>query len=131
MNLLTKAARLKNGILILQEWLGEGGIAADQELAQKRTNTCIGCPLNRPGSFASEAIAKAIKSQVELRNELGLRTNGIKSLHTCQACLCYLPLKVFVPIENLAAYETAETLANYDPNCWVLAESKELAEGLK
>lgn len=129
MNLIEKASRIKNGIKILHEWIGSGGVPAHQEVAQARTNTCLACPLNQPGAFLTEAIAESVREEVELKNEIGLKTEGIEKLHSCAACSCFLPLKIFIPIENLAAYENPESLAKYDSLCWVLSESKLLSVG--
>ena len=124
MNLIEKAKSFSNGFTILREWLGSGGNCVPQQVAQKRTDTCLACPLNQEGSMLTETAAKAIKQQVELRNSLGLRTDGIKSLKSCSACSCHLPLKIWLPIENIAPYETEESMMRYDIGCWVLSESK-------
>ena len=121
MNLRERAANIKDGIVTLTAWLGDGAEVVENDLAQKRTDICIKCPLNHPGSALTESVAKAIKSQVELRNRLGLRTKGIKSLRTCSACSCYLPVKIFVPFERIAPDE--EEKKRLDPACWLLYES--------
>lgn len=119
MNLLEKAQRYMKGVSILAEWLGEGGVTCPQKEAQERTDICRVCPLNDPNHKPTETIATAIKRQVEFKNSMGLRTNGIKSLHTCSACLCYLPLKIFVPKATLLSQETTQSLAAYHEKCWM------------
>ena len=121
-SLIDRAKKIADGASILFEWLGNGGECVDTEIAQRRTNVCLTCEFNKPGFKIAETVAKAIKSQVELRNSLGLRTVGIKSLKTCAVCECYLPLKIFVPMEKLRAEETDESLGKYPDFCWMKTE---------
>lgn len=120
MSLIDRAKSIAGGIATLTAWLGDGAEVVPQALAQKRTEICIKCPLNKAGPVLTEAVAKAIKSQVELRNHLGLRTAGIKSLRTCGACDCFLPLKVFVPFARIAPDD--EEKKRLHPSCWLLSE---------
>lgn len=120
MTLLERAKSIAGGIGTLTAWLGDGAEVVDQAMAQKRTEICIKCPLNQAGPVLTEAVAKAIKAQIDLRNHLGLRTQGIKSLRTCKACDCFLPLKVFVPFERIAPDD--EEKKRLDPSCWLLSE---------
>ena len=120
MNLLEKAKSIAGGIATLTDWLGDGAEVVEQDVAQKRTEICLKCPLNQAGSILTESVAKAIKAQVGLRNQLGLRTHGIKSLRTCSACECFLPLKIFVPLNRILP--TDEEKTKFDPSCWLLHE---------
>ncbi len=123
MNLWSLASNYVNGIATLRDWLGEGGIVTDNETAQKRTDICLGCEHNVAGNVVADSVGKAIKAQVELRNAAGLRTKGIKSLHTCRQCSCYLPLKVFCPIEFVQKHWAdgeKEKLEAAAPWCWQL-----------
>jgi hypothetical protein len=119
-NLLARAQSLAGGVATLTAWLGSGGETVEISVAQKRTDICLACPLNAPGSALVESVARAIKAQVELRNSMGLRTRGIKSLRTCSACECYLPLKVFVPMNRILPDEAERQKLH--PSCWLLNE---------
>jgi hypothetical protein len=121
MNLIDRAKSIKGGIAILYEWAGGGGIVVSKELAQTRTDTCLKCPLNQGGCIIEEVIARAIKNQVSLKNKLGLKTKGIKSLKTCAACDCYLPLKIWLPLANILP--EPEQKDKFDSKCWLLHES--------
>lgn len=121
MNLIEKAKSITNGIEVLFDWTGEGGIIVSQDLAQSRTDICLKCPMNKSGLLLTETVARAIKRQVELKNSLGLRTNGIKSLHTCSGCNCFLPLKIWLPLRNILP--EPEERANFDDKCWLLNEN--------
>lgn len=120
MTLLDQVKNIPHGATIIARWLGEGGEVVDSDVAQKRTDICLKCPMNVPGSSLVESVAKAIKAQVELRNALGLRTRGIKSLRTCAACECYLPLKIFVPLNRILPDEDEKRKLH--PDCWLLHE---------
>lgn len=121
-NLLDRARKLAGGVPVLIDWLGSGGAVVDQETAQSRTDICQKCPLNRPGIGIAESVAKAIKNQMQLKNSLGLRTNGIKSLHSCGACECYLPLKIWLPLEQALSNMDASEISQLDPSCWLMHE---------
>jgi len=119
-NLIEKARQYKDGIETLLSWLGSGGICVSQELAQERTNTCLKCEFNQSGSVITESIASAIKAQMELKNQMGLKTDGIKSLHSCLNCGCHLPLKIFIPLDKLG--NTDEDLKKFPAHCWMKTE---------
>ncbi len=120
MNLIEKVQQYKDGVETLAEWLGSGGICVDKELAQSRTNTCLGCEFNKSGSVVSELISAAIKRQMELKNSLGLTTDGIRGLHTCENCGCPLKLKIFIPLDKLG--NTDESLKKFPDWCWMKSE---------
>jgi hypothetical protein len=122
MNVLDKASRMIHGVRVLSDWIGDGGIVVAQEDAQKRADVCISCPLNQKSNTVSDKVAANIKRQRELKSQLELRVTGEKSLYTCQACLCNLPLKVWIPTQNLKLGENKETLSKYDANCWMRKE---------
>lgn len=122
MNLLEKVSHIAGGAKTITEWLGEGGATVDQETAQRRTNTCLQCELNQPGSEVFDAVAAAIKKTVELKNDLGLTTDGIKKLETCQLCLCPLRLKIFVPISNVKRSLTPKEFELAPAHCWMVTE---------
>lgn len=124
MNLIDVAKRYADGLKTITDWLGAGGICVDIPQAQERTSICLKCPHNVKGGIIPESVASAIKRQVELKNEIGLRTKGISDLHTCELCTCYLPLKIFVPLENLGVDEK-EATEQFPRFCWLPLEYKE------
>lgn len=122
MNFLERAAKYQNGVSTLMDWLGAGGVAVGPKDAQRRADICLQCPENKAGWSVSETVAKAIKTHVELKNNLQLRVDGEKSLHTCSICQCALRLKVHVPIEVIRSHMQpgeADKLPSY---CWQKTE---------
>lgn len=123
--LLSQAAklvsRLKNdlrGVAILNDWLGEGGSPVDHDRAERRANTCAGCPNNRPVTKRIEnTVAEAIRKQEEVRHSVELRTSHDSNLHNCQACGCYLKLKVWVPLKHIP-----DESDKFPPFCWIRTE---------
>lgn len=122
MSFLDSVTNYSNGVGILREWLGHGATPVEQELAQSRADVCIECPLNKSGFMPTEAMAAAIKRQVELKSHLKLRVTGEKKLHACESCSCALKLKVWIPIDLITPDE--ELRARLHPLCWLLSESK-------
>lgn len=120
MNLTARVQSYTNGLSVLKDWLGDGGECVPQDLAQTRTDICNKCPMNQPGNMLVEGTARAIKEQMKLKNKLGMRTDGIKSLQSCSACSCWLPLKIWVPIDRIRP--TEDERSSFDPNCWLLHE---------
>lgn len=124
MNLFDKVKKYVNGEAILEDWVGDGGIVVSQATAQSRTDTCLKCSMNEAGFLPADLVAAAIKSMVELKNNLNLKVRGEKKLFTCSACECPLKTKVWVPIDYLTRYETDEEREAYDEKCWILSELK-------
>jgi len=122
MNLLEKAKAYANGGRILIDWIGHGGEPVSTEKAQGRANTCILCVNNSEGLQAAYDVAMAIKSQLELKNNLKLNVENEKELKTCHLCLCPLKLKVWTPIEYATKYMTTEELKSYPGFCWLRNE---------
>ncbi len=123
MNIFQRVAAYANGAQVIKEWLGEGGITVDKELAQKRADICITCPLNVKDWTITDSVASAIRRQIEIKNQLNLRVDGEKSIHSCAACGCATRLKLWIPIRNILPDEAER--GNFDSKCWLLSEGKE------
>lgn len=121
-NLIERVKQYSEGVKILTDWLGSGAITVDPATAQRRANVCLKCPMNVKESPATEAIADAIRKQVEIKNRLNIRVDGEKSLHTCTGCGCVNRLKIWLPIERILP--TPEELPKFDAACWLHTESK-------
>lgn len=119
-NLWDLASNYTNGIKLLREWLGEGGMVVSPEQAQARADICLECPENVKFSRLTMAVAETIKEHVEFKNELNLRVKGEKSLHTCKVCSCVLKLKVHVPIEFIRKHPNPDE--KYPAHCWQITE---------
>lgn len=124
MNLLEKARRYAKGAEILSDWLGSGGITESPSTAQSRADCCLKCPKNVKGNFVAEAVAKAIREQVRFKNHMQLRVAGEKELGTCDVCQCVNRLKIWVPLESIRKYTSAEELSQFPDNCWLVKELK-------
>lgn len=120
MSLLEQAQQIIEGVQTLKEWLGSGAETVPWRLAQARAGVCLKCPLNKPGSVLTGAVADAVKKQIELKNALQLRVSGEKSLHHCEGCGCVLRLKIWMPADKLGM--TQEQLNNYPTACWMRKE---------
>lgn len=116
MTMLDRVKHTANGARVLFEWLGDGQEVVSQELAQERAKICIQCPKNVRGGVVTKAIAWAIKEQTDLKNDLQLKVDGEKSLHSCRVCTCWLRLKIWLPIEKLRKEQSENEL--YPTFCW-------------
>lgn len=125
-------ARVKAGIGVLLEWLGDGGQPVDPALAVARASVCATCPKNDGGDFKAyftKPIADRIRLQLEMRGEMQLRTSHDDKLTVCSACDCPLKLKVHVPIDYVLRHTSNSTRSNLDPRCWILSESAPAGDG--
>jgi hypothetical protein len=127
MNLFERVTKIGNGIQVIKDWLGSGGVAVGRTLAQSRADVCLKCPMNVQGAILTETVAAAIKEHVQVKNQMGLRVTGEKSLGQCSACLCALRLKIWCPIEFIAGHTDKEELANYGRPCWIRDEVERTA----
>lgn len=115
--------RVAAGVAVLVEWLGSGAKPVEQSLADTRAAICAGCPKNDGGDFTkyfTEPIANTIRTQLEIRGDLQLRTGHDDKLTVCSACDCPLKLKVWAPLEHVIAHTSEDTKTKLDPRCWIL-----------
>jgi hypothetical protein len=123
----TAVAAVRNvaaGVGVLLEWLGSGAKPVDQSLAENRASICATCPKNGKGgllSYFTKPAADLIRTQMEMRGNLQLRTSHDEQLGVCEACLCPLKLKAHVPIEHILAHTSEVTKTQLDPRCWILS----------
>lgn len=127
-NLLARLAErlvgLPNGLKTIAEWVGEGCTPVDQELAEKRANTCATCEENMDSGFfdlLTGPIAEAIKRHSEAKAHLKLGTLNDNHLGVCDVCGCHLKTKVWVPIRNL---HRSEWLRKPPGHCWMVTEEQ-------
>lgn len=117
--------RTTAGVKLVMDWLGGGMTAVAPDKAEARATVCVACPLNGDPNWIQKldaVAAEGVKHLVELKNDLKLQTSHDAALHTCQACDCHLPLKVWAPIDVIRDNMNAETKARLDQKCWVLHE---------
>lgn len=125
MSLAEQARSIPRGLEVIKNWLGEGGTVVHEILAQKRANICLACPCNQKGSILKAAFAEAVRFHLEVKNQLGIRVQGEKSLGECSVCMCQLRLKVHVPIETVHRHMMPgerEILLEKAPQCWQINE---------
>lgn len=118
--------QLTTGAQTLYDWLGAGGVPVSPKLAGKRANTCRKCDLNGEGNWLQRlaaSVAGVVKQQMELKNQMSLKVKNEDELHSCSACGCALPLKVWVPIETIIQDTKPETMTKFDKKCWIIAEA--------
>jgi hypothetical protein len=123
---LGSVKRVAAGVALLVEWLGSGAKAVDQPLAESRAAICSTCPRNDGGDFTAyftAPIADKIRTQMEIRGDLQLRTSHDERLTVCSACDCPLKLKVHVPLNHILAHISADTKTRLAPQCWITAET--------
>lgn len=111
------------GVGVLLEWLGSGAKPVEQSLADSRASICSICPKNDGGDFTAyftEPIANKIRTQLEIRSDLQLRTAHDDKLTVCSACDCPLKLKIWVGLDHILAHTSDDVKASLDKNCWIL-----------
>jgi hypothetical protein len=107
-----------SGAQIIASWDGQ---VVTSEIAQRRSEICRQCPLNRPGSYLSELTARAVKCRMEAKLGRKLFIEGHQHLRTCHACDCYIPVKIWYPL--VSVYPTEEQKPMFWKQCWLLNES--------
>lgn len=118
MSLFDRVESIDRGVEVITDWLGDGGIPVDRELAQARADICLNCPSNTAGNRLIECVATAVRRHVEVKNKLGLRVSGEKSLHECGICLCSLKLKIWVPIGLIRRHMMEGEMDKFPDYCW-------------
>lgn len=118
---------IKTGVKTLADWVGDGANPVSPSIAQARTDTCLVCPRNKAGNWMARlaaGIATAIKEQVAVKADMGLKVENEEKLLTCAACNCFLPLKVWVPIETIKGDMSESQMGRLHKDCWILKEAK-------
>lgn len=119
--------KMAAGAALLMEWEEAGLPHVDQKVAEERAATCVKCPKNEKGKALTDIftvpVASMIKKKMERLNEMNLHTSFDSQLATCQACLCPMRTKVWMPTElvlkRLKPDQKAE-LQPDNPKCWIL-----------
>jgi len=124
MKTLQKIEQYVEGVEVLRDWLGHGGVPVDREISQARANVCLKCVHNSLGNWPTKIIASAIKKHVELKNKMKMRVSGEKALKSCQICLCELRLKVHVPIGMIRKQMNEGELERFPDWCWQKKETE-------
>lgn len=121
--------KMASGAALLTEWEEAGLPHVEQALASNRAFTCSKCPKNEKGKSFTDIftvpVANMIKRKMERLNELDLHTAYDDQLATCQACLCPMRTKVWMPIELIAKRlkpDQKAELQPQNPTCWILQE---------
>lgn len=123
--------KIAAGSALLLEWEEAGMPHVEQDLANNRASTCADCPKNDKGKSLTEIftvpVASMIKKRMERLNQINLRTPHDEKLAVCQACLCPMRTKVWMPLELILKRLKPEQRAelNLDkPKCWIISESE-------
>lgn len=122
-----RGARVAAAAVVSIEWIASGAEAVPIELATNRAEVCSVCPKNESGDWLSlftKPAATAIKKALQLRTGFKLSTTFDDKIGVCNCCDCPLHLKVFMPIEKIKSNTAPEVMADFDPKCWILSESK-------
>lgn len=135
MNPIDEIKREATGVAILRDWWGDGLHHVRQEIADHRAKTCVAgdngnvCSHNRAPEWwehHKSAIADAIKSQLEVKARLKLSTPFDASLAMCDKCGCCMKVKVWTPIEHIAAHASLHQVAKLPSFCWQRIEIENL-----
>lgn len=125
---VAKAIKLGAGVANLSDWRRRGFEPVPAEVAQPRADVCTGrisgrpCPSNKNGLKITEAIAASIKSNMEEKQKSDFQVAGEENLKTCATCLCFLPLKIWEPMDIILEHITEKELTEFKEanlDCWV------------
>lgn len=109
------------GAATMKSWFGAGMQPVAKEQAEHRAAICVACPQNVPKT-ASEILGEGMLKTIQAMNSLKLETSQGDKLKACGVCLCWNPLKVFVPLKHIVDNEDPAILASMPQNCWVPQE---------
>lgn len=127
MSLLNELKNDVTGAAVLADWLGNGSAPVCQDTADRRAAICLRgndgneCPhLTSPEWYekAKGAVAFAIKQQLEAKSKIDLKTEMDSHKKMCRQCGCCMELKVWAPIEYIAAHTADDLLKKFPGFCW-------------
>lgn len=114
LELIKKYAEAKETI---SNWAKEGGEIVRPQIAIRRAQICMVCPLNIKRGLISRIAAKYIRMRIELKNNISLVIPNSKSLGRCSACYCESSLKCWLPLKNIKPPESERN--KFDDDCWL------------
>lgn len=121
-----RLSQLGTGIVTISDLKRSGRDPVLTEVAEKRAGVCVGCPKNLPGdlfSIFTKPIAGLVRSQIEDKRRLKLRTTLDDKLGVCDACGCPMELKVHFPLDIIKKHMKQPEIDQLDPRCWILKET--------
>lgn len=98
----------------LRGWAKSGMTPVNQEIADKRAETCAKCPYNVEVTGCSMC-KKMVKTLFPALKDK--RTTSHESLQSCSGCGCVLRYKVYMPADALPPSTNKPEL--YHEDCWV------------
>lgn len=135
MSLLQELSNDAKGLMLLKDWLGDGGHPVDRVVAEQRAAICTGgnagthCINNVEPNWwnrVKHAVAEVICDQLSLKHKFSIETSKDVSLHMCKVCGCCLKLKVHTPPEHIAKHTTAPMLEQFPDFCWIKRETQKI-----
>lgn len=114
--------KVKAGLSLVREWLGDGLEPVGREEAERRAEICAGCGENQRPGFGGKMLARAaqaVAALVEAKHEMRLGTSRDGELQQCNVCRCDLKLKVWVPLEHVRMGTTEQEMKAFPDVCWV------------
>lgn len=100
-------------------WLGDGGQPVPLAQANARAAICFTCPRHGTNRVKWEALSSTVADQLRLKLGLDLHVDRESELHVCGVCDCYLPLKVWTPLEHIL---TSSDTRGLPRECWIITE---------
>ena len=109
------------GTLTLGETLVRGKKLVAQEVADARAAVCATCSLNQPAPGCQGCASRTARELVG-RFIGDRKTQFDNELKACNACLCELRVKIWVPKDIILHWMPAEQLKLCPETCWLLNE---------
>ncbi len=111
------------GTRTIGAWLLAGAPMVEQQVADARARTCVGCPQNDEPQGCSTCNAKDMRNLVE--KLVGKRRTVVDDyLKSCRVCTCLLKAKVWFPLDRLLPYMLPEQISRLPSNCWLVTEKE-------
>ena len=117
--------KLASGAGLLVSWDASGLPAVEQEVANKRAETCSRCPLNSSAKYEqwrSVPIAASLASRLTRLEGLRLKTPSDVSLGLCESTYVPTAKLVHVPMQVISRRLKDDVRSSLAPDCWILKE---------
>lgn len=99
-------------------WVKNGGKFVSEDLARKRAEVCLTCPLNNKGGVRGRCPTCYVLRAVSFMNE-ALNSRKFNGLTYCSVCGCDLNIKVNIPIDSIVNHGI-----DYPEYCWQRTEAQ-------
>lgn len=98
-------------------WAKEGSEIVRPQVAIKRSQICLECPLMIKKGFVERIFSKLIRAWIKIKHKISTELPNQERIGQCSACGCPLDSKLWMRLENIKPPDSERL--KFDQDCWL------------